>query len=116
MVVPSPSSPLPLLPQQNAWPALTAHEWKPPASTVTPLVAVAVNVSGLPLAPIWRAVTVFVPRVEPSVQLPSAATPLPSVLTLTGPAVPTPPPGAVIEPPPDPTAKVIGRPPTAPPW
>jgi hypothetical protein len=65
---------------------------------LTPAVAVAVNATVLP-APATAAWTVFVPGVEPSLQLPSVAMPLVSVVRTTVEA-PVPPRAAMLPPPP----------------
>src|SRR2546428_9872095 len=80
-VVPSPSWPKLLEPQQNAWPdALRAHEWKPPASTWIGTVPVAMKCRGLSAAPGVLAVSAWSPGVEGSCQL-SSATPSAPVVT-----------------------------------
>jgi hypothetical protein len=76
------------------FPAFTAIVFAAPA------VPVAVNVTGDPVSPAEVAVSVFVPTVAPSVQLPTAAIPL-------APVVAAPP---VIDPPPDATANVTATP------
>jgi hypothetical protein len=63
---------------------------------------VAVKVIGDPSSPAAEAVSVFVPAVDPSVQLPTVATPDAFVVWF----------APVIEPPPDATAKVTGVPAT----
>jgi hypothetical protein len=73
------------------------------ASVLAPdvvVVAVAVNVSGLPARFALVAVSVFAPTVVPSVQLPTVATPLPFVVVE----------APVTLPPPDATANVTGTP------
>src|SRR5439155_1130983 len=69
-------------------------------------VPVAVKLTGLLTAPATSATTVFVPGVEPSVQLPSAATPSEPVVTTT--VVAAGPEGMVMRPSPAVTRNVTG--------
>src|SRR5207248_3730089 len=69
------------------------------ALLAAPAFPVALNVSGLPVSPVAVAVSVFAPAVVPSVQLPTVAIPSLPVLGV----------AVVMLPPPEATAKEIGR-------